>query len=190
MWNVVAVGGGLEYGAEGQPLANSHYGYHMASQCVRARACLFVCFISVTELIMLIGTLQVMWHTPFALTGQHWDAPSASLSFAPKLSAGVHTWQHSSVDCSREWRRDAKSGRGHGSAPQDGCRGEQHCSRSTKDTGSRRQRRVVGGKDIAKAELNEGHVSRVWFAYNVARVGGIFRGLQVLPVEVRFVCIR
>jgi|EP01043_Picozoa_sp_COSAG02_P005690 hypothetical protein len=87
MWNVVAVGGGLEYGAEGQPLANSHYGYHMASQCVRARACLFVCFISVTELIMLIGTLQVMWHIPFALTGQHWDAPSASLSFAPKLSA-------------------------------------------------------------------------------------------------------
>lgn len=31
MWNVVAVGGGLEYGAEGQPLANSHYGYHLVS---------------------------------------------------------------------------------------------------------------------------------------------------------------
>jgi hypothetical protein len=50
--------GGLEYGAEGQPLANSHYGYHM-----------------------------VMWHIPFALSGQHWDAPSASLSFKPKLPA-------------------------------------------------------------------------------------------------------
>ena len=28
-----------------------------------------------------------MWHIPFALTGQHWDAPSASLSFHPKISA-------------------------------------------------------------------------------------------------------
>jgi hypothetical protein len=28
-----------------------------------------------------------MWHIPFALTGQHWDAPSASLSFNPKLPA-------------------------------------------------------------------------------------------------------
>lgn len=28
-----------------------------------------------------------MWHIPFALTGQHWDKPSASLSFSPKLPA-------------------------------------------------------------------------------------------------------
>ena len=28
-----------------------------------------------------------MWHIPFALSGQHWDAPSASLTFSPKLSA-------------------------------------------------------------------------------------------------------
>lgn len=60
MWNVVAVGGGLEYGVEGQPMANSHYGYHM-----------------------------VMWHIPFALSGQHWDAPSQALTFKPKLPAPV-----------------------------------------------------------------------------------------------------
>ena len=42
MWNVVAVGGGLEYGAEGQPLANSHYGYHMVSHCVERPLCLFL----------------------------------------------------------------------------------------------------------------------------------------------------
>jgi protein-disulfide isomerase-like protein with CxxC motif len=53
---VVAVGGGLEHGVEGQPLANSHYGYHM-----------------------------VMWHTVLALSGQHYDAPSQALSFRPKL---------------------------------------------------------------------------------------------------------
>ena len=28
-WNVVAVYGGLGYGAEGLPAANSHYGYHL-----------------------------------------------------------------------------------------------------------------------------------------------------------------
>ena len=40
-WNVVAVYGGLGYGAEGLPAANSHYGYHL-----------------------------VAWHLLFALTGQ------------------------------------------------------------------------------------------------------------------------
>ena len=64
MWNVVAVGGGLAsvdrggQPSEGQPLANSHYGYHM-----------------------------VMWHIPFALSGQHWDASTLTLTFKPKLSA-------------------------------------------------------------------------------------------------------
>ena len=29
MWNVVAVAGGVNISSAGQPLANSHYGYHM-----------------------------------------------------------------------------------------------------------------------------------------------------------------
>ena len=56
MWNVVALHGGLGYGLEGQPLANSHYGYHL-----------------------------VIWHTLYALSGQHYSAPHAALSFAPRL---------------------------------------------------------------------------------------------------------
>ena len=28
---------------------------------------------------------MVMWHTVFALSGQHWDAPSQALSFKPKM---------------------------------------------------------------------------------------------------------
>ena len=64
MWNVVAVGGGLEstdrggQPSEGQPMANSHYGYHM-----------------------------VMWHIPLALSGQHWDARTRALAFQPKVKA-------------------------------------------------------------------------------------------------------
>ena len=60
LWNVVALHGGLGYGAEGQPLANSHYGYHM-----------------------------VAWHVVFALSGQRYDAinplGSGNLTFAPKV---------------------------------------------------------------------------------------------------------
>ena len=56
MWNVVALHGGLGYGLEGQPLANSHYGYHM-----------------------------VIWHTLLALSGQHYSAFAAALTFAPRL---------------------------------------------------------------------------------------------------------
>jgi len=55
-WNVVAVYGGLGYGAEGLPAANSHYGYHL-----------------------------VAWHLLFALTGQVYSARSRSLTFAPAL---------------------------------------------------------------------------------------------------------
>lgn len=59
MWNVVAVSGGLGYGCEGQPLANSHYGYHM-----------------------------VAWHTLFALSGQVLDNYNgvANLTFSPKMA--------------------------------------------------------------------------------------------------------
>ena len=32
MWNVVAVGGGINTSTSGQPLANSHYGYHMTGE--------------------------------------------------------------------------------------------------------------------------------------------------------------
>lgn len=56
MWNVVALHGGLGYGLEGQPLANSHYGYHM-----------------------------VVWHLVFALSGQRYSAPDAVLRLAPRL---------------------------------------------------------------------------------------------------------
>ena len=56
LWNVVALHGGLGYGLEGIPLANSHYGYYM-----------------------------VAWHTLFALSGQRYRAPSKSLTFWPKL---------------------------------------------------------------------------------------------------------
>ena len=31
MWNVAALHGGIGYHEEGQPLANSHYGYHMVA---------------------------------------------------------------------------------------------------------------------------------------------------------------
>ena len=58
MWNVVALHGGLGFGMEGQPLANSHYGYHL-----------------------------VAWHLLFALSGQRYSAPEAALSLAPRLSA-------------------------------------------------------------------------------------------------------
>jgi non-lysosomal glucosylceramidase len=58
MWNVVAVGGGINTSSSGQPLANSHYGYHMT-----------------------------MWHMIPALVGQFYDAPSKTLQFAPKMPA-------------------------------------------------------------------------------------------------------
>jgi non-lysosomal glucosylceramidase len=58
MWNVVAVSGGLGYGAEGMPMANSHYGYHL-----------------------------VAWHLLFAISGQLYDAPRRSLAFEPRLDA-------------------------------------------------------------------------------------------------------
>ena len=58
VWNVVALHGGLGYGAEGQPLANSHYGYHM-----------------------------VAWHLLYALSGQRFDAPQQALHFAPRIDA-------------------------------------------------------------------------------------------------------
>jgi non-lysosomal glucosylceramidase len=57
MWNVVAIHGGLGYNLEGQPLANSHYGYHM-----------------------------VAWHMLFALSGQQYSAPEATVRLAPRLS--------------------------------------------------------------------------------------------------------
>ena len=53
MWNVVALHGGLGYGQEGMPLANSHYGYHL-----------------------------VAWHLLFALTGQVYSARQRALAFA------------------------------------------------------------------------------------------------------------
>jgi len=56
LWNVVALHGGLGYGAEGVPLANSHYGYHL-----------------------------VAWHILFAMSGQHFDAPQQALRLAPLL---------------------------------------------------------------------------------------------------------
>ena len=56
MWNIVALHGGLGYGEEGQPLANSHYGYHM-----------------------------VTWHMLYALSGQYYSAPDDALQFAPCL---------------------------------------------------------------------------------------------------------
>ena len=58
MWNVVAVGGGVNTSSAGQPLANSHYDCHM-----------------------------VMWHLVPALVGQFYDAPSGTLRFVPKLPA-------------------------------------------------------------------------------------------------------
>lgn len=51
------------------------------------RACARMIGLCQSGLIVSVWALQVMWHIPFALTGQHWDAPSASLFFNPKLSA-------------------------------------------------------------------------------------------------------
>ena len=59
MWNTVAVYSGTGYGNEDfQPLANSHYGYHM-----------------------------VAWHLLFALSGQFYNRPAGKLALAPKLVA-------------------------------------------------------------------------------------------------------
>jgi len=58
MWNTVAVYSGTGYGSEDfQPIANSHYGYHM-----------------------------VAWHALFALSGQFFDKPAGRLALAPKLA--------------------------------------------------------------------------------------------------------
>ena len=57
-WNIAALVGGVGYGADGLPHANSHYGYHL-----------------------------VAWHILFALSGQSYDAPTRALAFAPVLPA-------------------------------------------------------------------------------------------------------
>ena len=58
LWNVVALHGGVGYGAEGMPLANSHYGYHM-----------------------------VGWHLLFALSGQQYSRPDQTLTFRPRAGS-------------------------------------------------------------------------------------------------------
>ena len=55
MWNVVALHAGIGYGEAGQPLANSHYGYHL-----------------------------VAWHMLYALSGQRYNAVNESLSLHPR----------------------------------------------------------------------------------------------------------
>jgi len=57
-WNVHGLMGGIGYGVDGLPFCTSHYGFHM-----------------------------VLWHIPFALSGQQYSAPNASLTFSPKIAA-------------------------------------------------------------------------------------------------------
>ena len=55
-WNVWGLAGGMGLGMDGLHWATSHYGFHM-----------------------------VLWHTPFAVSGQTYFAPNGTLSFAPRL---------------------------------------------------------------------------------------------------------
>ena len=55
-WNFHGLYSGTGYGLDGLPWCTSHYAFHM-----------------------------VLWHIPFALSGQSFSAPNATLSFDPKL---------------------------------------------------------------------------------------------------------
>jgi len=55
-WNFHGLYSGTGYGLDGLPWCTSHYTFHM-----------------------------VLWHIPFALSGQSFSAPNATLSFDPKL---------------------------------------------------------------------------------------------------------
>eukprot|EP01121_Diplochlamys_sp_Union-15-3_P001413 TRINITY_DN11225_c0_g1_i1.p1 TRINITY_DN11225_c0_g1~~TRINITY_DN11225_c0_g1_i1.p1 ORF type:complete len:429 (-),score=64.03 TRINITY_DN11225_c0_g1_i1:2-1288(-) len=57
-WNIHGLMGGIGYGIDGQPWCTSHYGFHM-----------------------------VLWHLPFAVSGQLYSAPAGTLSFSPKIPA-------------------------------------------------------------------------------------------------------
>ena len=56
-WNFHGLNSGPGYGLDGLPWCTSHYTFHM-----------------------------VLWHIPFALSGQFFSAPEAILSFDPKMS--------------------------------------------------------------------------------------------------------
>jgi len=55
-WNTHGIYGGDGYGIGGKPWVTSHYGFHM-----------------------------VLWHLPFALSGQYTNLPKGVLSFSPKI---------------------------------------------------------------------------------------------------------
>ena len=55
-WNFHGLYSGAGYGLDGLPWATSHYAFHM-----------------------------VLWHIPFAISGQFFSAPNATLLFDPKL---------------------------------------------------------------------------------------------------------
>ena len=56
-WDFHGLYSGNGYGLDGLPWCTSHYAFHM-----------------------------VLWHIPFAISGQSFSAPEATLSFEPKLS--------------------------------------------------------------------------------------------------------
>ena len=55
-WNFHGLYSGAGYGLDGLPWCTSHYTFHM-----------------------------VLWHIPFAISGQFFSAPNATLTFDPKL---------------------------------------------------------------------------------------------------------
>ena len=55
-WNFHGLYSGAGYGLDGLPWCTSHYTFHM-----------------------------VMWHIPFALSGQYFSAPNATLTFEPRI---------------------------------------------------------------------------------------------------------
>lgn len=55
-WNFHGLYSGSGYGLDGLPWCTSHYTFHM-----------------------------VLWHIPFAISGQYFSAPKATLSFNPKF---------------------------------------------------------------------------------------------------------
>ena len=60
-WDFHELYSGDGYGLDGLPWCTSHYAFHM-----------------------------VLWHIPFAISGQSFSAPEARLSFEPKLSCPYH----------------------------------------------------------------------------------------------------
>jgi hypothetical protein len=63
VWNVVAVGGGVNTSTAGQPLANSHYGYHMSTSISSPHDCHSILSISILDLLLFVFGLLFVFES-------------------------------------------------------------------------------------------------------------------------------